>query len=362
MARCSTTSSCGGIRTATTCSTSCPTPPTPTACVPPSADVRRQRASRARRPGTERPRAPVDGVARGGRRRALSRRPRRRGRARRARWPAPATPASAAWRSPCRPMPPRRSGRRSSMPASMPAGLGARDTLRLEAGLPLHGHELGPGITPLQAGLGWVVGMGQAGVPRPGSARTSSATRGVERHLVGIATEGRRPPRAECPVDCRRRDRRSGHERQLLTGARPRDRAWPSSRPTLGAGAPRRRSTYAAPCSPGESCRPRSSVADDVAVNGAVTCGCRRPLRCGLLLLRGCFAGAFCLAARFLGGAFLAGAFSTGGGVRRRRCSRRSRRRRDHRTRVSAPGCAARTARRPARPPGRAATCGAPGR
>ena len=39
-----------------------------------------------------------------------------------------------------------------------PAGLGARDTLRLEAALPLHGHELGPGITPLQAGLGWVVG------------------------------------------------------------------------------------------------------------------------------------------------------------------------------------------------------------
>ena len=38
-----------------------------------------------------------------------------------------------------------------------PAGLGARDTLRLEAGLPLHGHELGPGITTLQAGLGWVV-------------------------------------------------------------------------------------------------------------------------------------------------------------------------------------------------------------
>ncbi|MCB0994115.1 MAG: glycine cleavage system aminomethyltransferase GcvT, partial [Acidimicrobiales bacterium] len=38
-----------------------------------------------------------------------------------------------------------------------PAGLGARDTLRLEAGLPLHGHELGPGITSLQADLGWVV-------------------------------------------------------------------------------------------------------------------------------------------------------------------------------------------------------------
>lgn len=40
----------------------------------------------------------------------------------------------------------------------IPAGLGARDTLRLEAGLPLHGHELGAGISPLQAGLGWVVG------------------------------------------------------------------------------------------------------------------------------------------------------------------------------------------------------------
>lgn len=38
-----------------------------------------------------------------------------------------------------------------------PAGLGARDTLRLEAGLPLHGHELGAGITPLQAGIAWVV-------------------------------------------------------------------------------------------------------------------------------------------------------------------------------------------------------------
>ena len=44
-----------------------------------------------------------------------------------------------------------------------PAGLGARDTLRLEAGLPLHGHELGPGITPLQAGLGWVVAWDKPG-------------------------------------------------------------------------------------------------------------------------------------------------------------------------------------------------------
>ena len=40
-----------------------------------------------------------------------------------------------------------------------PAGLGARDTLRLEAGLPLHGQELGEGISPLQANMQWVVSM-----------------------------------------------------------------------------------------------------------------------------------------------------------------------------------------------------------
>ncbi|MBV8600271.1 MAG: hypothetical protein JO359_01780, partial [Candidatus Eremiobacteraeota bacterium] len=38
-----------------------------------------------------------------------------------------------------------------------PCGLGARDVLRLEAGMPLYGHELEEDITPLQAGLGWAV-------------------------------------------------------------------------------------------------------------------------------------------------------------------------------------------------------------
>ena len=65
-----------------------------------------------------------------------------------------------------------------------PAGLGARDTLRLEAGLPLHGHELGEGITPLQAGLGWVVRFDKGefrgsaalgGRTRPGCGAASSA-------------------------------------------------------------------------------------------------------------------------------------------------------------------------------------------
>jgi aminomethyltransferase len=80
-----------------------------------------------------------------------------------------------------------------------PAGLGARDTLRLEAGLPLHGHELGPGITPLQAGLGWVVAWGKPSF-RGRAALEAEREAGIRRRLVGIATEGRRPPRAECAV------------------------------------------------------------------------------------------------------------------------------------------------------------------
>ncbi len=78
----------------------------------------------------------------------------------------------------------------------VPAGLGARDTLRLEAGLPLHGHELGPGITPLQAGLGWVVSW-EKGPFLGREALAAEREQGVVRRLRGINTEGRRPPRAE---------------------------------------------------------------------------------------------------------------------------------------------------------------------
>jgi aminomethyltransferase len=75
-----------------------------------------------------------------------------------------------------------------------PAGLGARDTLRLEAGLPLHGHELGPGITPLQAGLGWVVGWDK-GDFRGRTALEAERERGIQRRLRGMVLEGRQPPR-----------------------------------------------------------------------------------------------------------------------------------------------------------------------
>jgi aminomethyltransferase len=80
-----------------------------------------------------------------------------------------------------------------------PAGLGARDTLRLEAGLPLHGHELGRGITSLQAGLGWVVSWTK-GDFRGRAPLEAEKQRGPARVLRGLVVEGRRPPRAGQPV------------------------------------------------------------------------------------------------------------------------------------------------------------------
>jgi aminomethyltransferase len=80
-----------------------------------------------------------------------------------------------------------------------PAGLGARDTLRLEAGLPLHGHELGPGITPLQAGLSWVVRFDK-GDFRGRAALLGERERGVDRRLRGLLLDGRQIPRTGYPV------------------------------------------------------------------------------------------------------------------------------------------------------------------
>lgn len=75
-----------------------------------------------------------------------------------------------------------------------PAGLGARDTLRLEAGLPLHGHELGQGITTLQANLEWVVAWSKPDF-RGRAALLAEKERGVSRLLRGISVPGRRPAR-----------------------------------------------------------------------------------------------------------------------------------------------------------------------
>lgn len=80
-----------------------------------------------------------------------------------------------------------------------PAGLGARDTLRLEAGLPLHGHELGEGITPLQASLNWVVAWNKQTF-RGKEALEAERLAGPKRILKGILCDSRRPPRDGCAV------------------------------------------------------------------------------------------------------------------------------------------------------------------
>jgi aminomethyltransferase len=85
-----------------------------------------------------------------------------------------------------------------------PAGLGARDTLRLEAGLPLHGRELGPGITPLQAELGWVVGWAKGDFVGRAALEEEKAA-GPARRLRGVVGDGRQPLRdgAEIEADGR---------------------------------------------------------------------------------------------------------------------------------------------------------------
>ena len=81
----------------------------------------------------------------------------------------------------------------------IPAGLGARDTLRLEAGLPLHGHELSPIINTLEANLEWAVSWGKKNFSGRDALLRIRET-GVGRHLIGITTVGRRPPRDGCDV------------------------------------------------------------------------------------------------------------------------------------------------------------------
>jgi aminomethyltransferase len=69
----------------------------------------------------------------------------------------------------------------------MPCGLGARDTLRMEAGLPLYGHELDRATSPLEAGLDTFVKVGREFV---GAAALAAQQRdGLKRRLVGIRTE-----------------------------------------------------------------------------------------------------------------------------------------------------------------------------
>ncbi|HEY6295926.1 MAG TPA: glycine cleavage system aminomethyltransferase GcvT, partial [Streptosporangiaceae bacterium] len=77
----------------------------------------------------------------------------------------------------------------------VPAGLAARDTLRLEAGMPLYGNELGPDVTPFEAGLGRVVKFDKPGDFVGRSALEERAAEGPRAVLAGLTMESRRIPR-----------------------------------------------------------------------------------------------------------------------------------------------------------------------
>jgi aminomethyltransferase len=82
----------------------------------------------------------------------------------------------------------------------VPAGLAARDTLRLEAGMPLYGNELGPDVTPFDAGLGRVVKFDKPGEFVGREALAARASAGPSRHLAGLTIVSRRIARHGYPV------------------------------------------------------------------------------------------------------------------------------------------------------------------
>ncbi|MGD8397202.1 MAG: glycine cleavage system aminomethyltransferase GcvT [Candidatus Eiseniibacteriota bacterium] len=80
-----------------------------------------------------------------------------------------------------------------------PAGLGARDTLRFEAGYCLYGHELTDEIGPLEAGIGWAVKLQKEEFIGADPLRQQKAA-GLERKLVALEMDGRRVPRQGATV------------------------------------------------------------------------------------------------------------------------------------------------------------------
>ena len=104
----------------------------------------------------------------------------------------------------------------------LPAGLGARDTLRTEMGYPLHGQDLSPAITAVQAGVGWAVGWSK---PEFWGAEALKAERaaGAVRLLRGLTSLGRGIPRPHMAVV----DDAGGRVGEVTSG---------TFSPTLGAG------------------------------------------------------------------------------------------------------------------------------
>ncbi|MEI7419307.1 MAG: glycine cleavage T C-terminal barrel domain-containing protein, partial [Actinomycetes bacterium] len=80
---------------------------------------------------------------------------------------------------------------------AIPCGLASRDTLRLEAGMPLYGHELNLEINPYEAGLGRVVKLDRDADFVGKASLTVLSTEDPDKQLVGLVGEGKRAARAE---------------------------------------------------------------------------------------------------------------------------------------------------------------------
>ncbi len=81
-----------------------------------------------------------------------------------------------------------------------PIGLGARDTLRLEMGYTLYGHEINMDTNVLEAGLGWIVKLDKKDDFIGKQALVESLKTGLKRKLIGLVAEDKGIPRAECGV------------------------------------------------------------------------------------------------------------------------------------------------------------------
>jgi aminomethyltransferase len=82
----------------------------------------------------------------------------------------------------------------------VPCGLGARDTLRLEAAMALYGQDIDDNITPLEAGLGWVVHLDTKGDFIGREVLEQQKASGVSKRLVGLEMQGRHIARHGYPV------------------------------------------------------------------------------------------------------------------------------------------------------------------
>jgi len=89
-----------------------------------------------------------------------------------------------------------------AQPEVWPIGLGARDSLRLEAGLCLYGHDIDETTTPIEAGLAWTIGKRRRAEGRfPGAAIVlRQLAEGASRRRIGIRPDGRAPAREDTPI------------------------------------------------------------------------------------------------------------------------------------------------------------------